>query len=148
MPTAQARDSQQSTRIIAAAAGVSRLSPSWPPHWVFVARREATRAEESYRIAGDAAVSLVSTSRRACARSKECRRLRCVASSRWPRASLSVLSKPRRTTSTSRLSRVLMQREFAVNYVANGDLARALELDRQAWRAPDRSLRRSPTRIL
>ena len=146
--TAQARYSQQLTNIIAAAAGVFALVAIAAAALGLVARREATRAEESYRIARDAADSLVVDIAQG---------LRAVEG--MPTASV------RRILDTAKgvverlveaapddldlgMSRVLMQRQFAVNYVAIGDLACSGNLDRQAWRRPDRSLRRAPTRIL
>ena len=125
--TAQARYSRQLTRIIAAAAGVFALVAIAAAALGFIAKREATRAEESYRIARDAADSLVVDIAEG---------LRAVEG--MPTASV------RRILDTARgvverlvaaapddldlgSSRVLMQRQFAVNYAAIGDLARALE---------------------
>ena len=125
--TAQARYSRQLTRIIAAAAGVFALVAIAAAVLGLIAKREATRAEESYRIARDAADSLVVDIAQG---------LRAVEG--MPTASV------RRILDTAKgvverlvtaapddldlgKSRVLMQRQFAVNYTAIGDLARALE---------------------
>ena len=114
--TAQARYSRQLTRLIAAAAALG-----------LVAKREATRAEESYRIARDAADSLVVDIAQG---------LRAVEG--MPTASV------RRILDTAKgvierlvaaapddpelgRSRVLMQRQFAVNYAVIGDLDQALD---------------------
>ena len=125
--TAQARYSRQLTRIIAAAAGVFALVAIAAAALGFIAKREAARAEESYRIARDAADSLVVDIAQG---------LRAVEG--MPTASVRRILDTAKSV-VERLvaaapddldlgrSRVLMQRQFAINYAAIGDLAQALE---------------------